>query len=163
MVPSIRRVEPFGACFVVDVMTRSLARFLLLLGALTEACGSAEVSPGRGEPSPDAAKAPTYTELFDAYFAANTPGHCATAGCHADPGHTVWRCGPTKDDCYAGMSEVGLLDSVDPTHSVIIDPHRSPITWINAAGGNMPLDAQGPNATASEALRAWVAAGAQND
>ena len=136
----------------------------MLLGAFMLACGSSpEAAPSNGEPAPDAAPAPRYSELFDDYFAPNTPGHCATAGCHADPGHTVWRCGPTKDDCYSGMVEVGLIDQANPTHSAIVDAHRSPLTWINPSGGNMPLDAQLSNAAAAEALRAWVAAGAQND
>src|SRR3954462_11722579 len=145
--PAWNSVEPFDACFVDDDMTGPIARFLLLLATFTEACGSpTEVSTRQGEPSRPDAEAPSYTELYDAYFAPNTPGHCATQGCHGDPGHTVWRCGPTKDECYAGMSQVGLLDSIDPTHSAIVDPHRSPLSWINSAGGNMPLDAQGANA-----------------
>jgi hypothetical protein len=145
-------------------MTRSIPRLALLLAAFPAACSASSDPSGSDTPlSVDAAKAPGYSELFDAYFAPGTPGHCATAGCHADPGHTVWRCGPTKDDCYAGMSEIGLIDSATPAHSAIVDPHRSPLTWINPDGGNMPLDAQGANSNAAEALRAWVAAGARND
>ena len=147
-------------------MTRSLTitRLALLLAALTPACGPSPDPPGSGtEASVDGAKAPKYSELFDAYFAPGTPGHCATAGCHADPDHTVWRCGATKDDCYAGMSEIGLIDSANPARSAIVDPRRSPLTWINPDGGNMPLDAQGSNVSAAEALREWVDAGARND
>jgi len=47
--------------------------------------------------------APTYTELYNKYFAVGKPGHCATEGCHGDPGHNVWLCGTNKDMCYAGM------------------------------------------------------------
>lgn len=145
-------------------MTRSIAFIALLLLASTPACGAAPSASEMGaEPAVAATQAPRYSELFDAYFAPGTPGHCATAGCHADPGHTVWRCGPTKDDCYAGMSEVGLIDSANPARSAIVDEHRSPLTWINPAGGTMPLDAQNTNVTAAQALRAWVAAGARND
>jgi len=145
-------------------MTRSITRLALLLVALTPACGASSDPSGSGtEPGVDAAKAPSYSQLFDAYFARGTPGHCATAGCHADPDHTVWRCGPAKDDCYVGMSEVGLIDAANPARSAIVDARRSPLTWINPAGGNMPLDAQGANDGAADALRAWVEAGAQND
>ena len=145
-------------------MTGSITRRTLLLAALTTACSASPDPSGSGtQPSVDGAKAPSYSELFDAYFALGTPGHCATAGCHADPNHTVWRCGPTKDDCYAGMSEIGLIDAANPAHSAIVDPHRSPLAWINPAGGNMPLDAPGANDGAADALRAWVEAGAQND
>ena len=107
-------------------------------------------------------EAPTYEELFETYFAPGTAGHCATAGCHADPGHNVWLCA-TKDVCYRGMLDVGLIDPEDPTHSEIADHARSPLTWINPAGGNMPLDAQAENADARAAIEAWVAAGAHDD
>ncbi|HYQ40669.1 MAG TPA: hypothetical protein VER11_01835 [Polyangiaceae bacterium] len=146
-------------------MNRSNERVaLLLILPFALACGSSlDSTDSDTEPPVAQIDAPKYSELFAAYFAAGTPGHCATVGCHADPGHTVWRCGPTKDDCYAGMTEVGLIDPASPTRSAIVDPHRSPLTWLNPAGGNMPLDAPGADAAAAEALRAWVAAGAQND
>jgi hypothetical protein len=146
----------------------------VLLGALALAC-SAPSSPAPSSPTspaPEAAssgeagsgdRAPTYTELFDNYFAPGTPGHCATAGCHADPAHNLWLCGITRDTCYAGMLEVGLIDAENPSHSSIANPVRSPLTWINAAGGVMPLDAQGPNDAAREAITAWVAAGAPDN
>jgi len=150
-------------------MNRLLVRFVLLCGPCPIACGAtadpamtAITTPEPVLPS-DAGPAPSYGELFDTYFAPGTPGHCATAGCHADPGHTVWRCGPTKDDCYDGMVEVGLVDPVRPAHSALVDVRRSPLTWINPAGGNMPLDAQLANDAGRDALLAWVAAGAQND
>jgi hypothetical protein len=110
----------------------------------------------------DASAAPSYEELFTTYFDKGTPGHCATSGCHADPGHNVWSC-VNKDTCYQGMVDVGLIDIAEPTRSEIADSKRSPLTWINPAGGNMPLDAQGDNEAAREAIKAWVAAGAAND
>jgi hypothetical protein len=109
--------------------------------------------------APPAALAPTYSDLFANYFAPGTPGHCATSGCHADPGHNVWLCG-SRETCYSGMLQMDLIDPAAPERSAIIDPSRSPLTWVNAAGGNMPLDAQGPNAAARAALSAWVEAGA---
>jgi hypothetical protein len=106
--------------------------------------------------------APSYEALFRNYFDEGTPGHCASAGCHADPNHNVWLC-MDKDTCYQGMQDVGLIDALDPTQSEIADPKRSPLTWFNAAGGNMPLDAQGENPAARDAIEKWVAAGARND
>ncbi|MEO6600782.1 MAG: hypothetical protein ABIQ16_12970 [Polyangiaceae bacterium] len=145
-------------------MSRSVAFAGLLVGMFTFACGS---SPDPETPGPmgpiDGGLAPRYSELFDTYFAPGTSGHCASAGCHADPGHTVWRCGPSKDDCYDGMVTVGLIEPAQPSHSAIVDVHRSPLVWINPAGGNMPLDAQLANAAGREAIIAWVAAGALND
>jgi len=136
-----------------------------LLASIAPACAlsSADPLPTNGAiAAEDAGAGPSYEELFTTYFDRGTQGHCATSGCHADPGHNVWLC-TTKDICYQGMVGVGLIDPADPTRSEIADPKRSPLTWINEAGGNMPLDAQGDNAAAREAIEAWVAAGAKND
>jgi hypothetical protein len=142
---------------------------LLIATALLHACSNTQSSMTEPEvdAAPDAAiagqtDAPTYDELFSEYFAKGKPGHCATAGCHADPGHNVWLCSD-KDTCYQGMLDIGLIDAADPTHSEIGDRAHSPLTWINPVGGNMPLDAQGENAEGRAAIEAWVAAGARND
>ena len=145
-------------------MSQSLSFAVLLVGVFAFACGSSPDTATSEAAAPvDAGPAPHYSELFDTCFAPGTSGHCATAGCHADPGHTVWRCGPSKDDCYDGMLTVGLIEAAQPSHSAIVDVHRSPLVWINPAGGNMPLDAQQANAAGREAIIAWVAAGALND
>lgn len=136
-----------------------LTRVSLLLGTFALACSS---STGNS-PEPSAQSAPTYSELYSTYFALGTPGHCAAAGCHADPGHTVWLCGSSKSDCYAGMVSVDLIDPSDPTRSLIADERRSPLVWFNPSGGNMPFDAQLGNDAARAAIAAWVAAGAKND
>jgi hypothetical protein len=81
----------------------------------------------------------------------------------SDPRHTVWACGANKEECYLGMTVVGLIDPSDPTHSPIASPTLSPLVWINPSGGNMPFDAQVENASAREAIAAWVAAGARDD
>ena len=106
--------------------------------------------------------APTYTEVFDQYFAKGTPGHCATAGCHANPGFNNWLCGETKDSCYAGMVEVGLINPQNPPASLIGNPTQSPLSWVNPTG-NMPFDATGPLPTGRAAILAWVGACAPND
>lgn len=138
-------------------MDRWLTRALVLLGTWSVACSS---EANRAAPAGDA---PHFGELFDQYFAAGTAGHCATSGCHADPGHTVWHCGPSAAQCYQGMVEVGLIDPAEPSQSSLIDEHRSPLTWINPNGGNMPLDAQLTNDSGAAAIQAWVAAGALAD
>jgi hypothetical protein len=134
----------------------SLIRASLLLSVLALACGSTPDST-------PAQPAATYSELYQRYFAPGTPGHCATAGCHADPGHNIWLCGATKGDCYVGMVNGKLIDPADPTHSSIADPHRSVLVWFNPSGGTMPMDAQTPNDQARDAIAAWVAAGAKDD
>jgi hypothetical protein len=128
-----------------------------VIGALLAAACAADDRPiTKSDP------APTYAELFETYFAPDTPGHCATAGCHADPGHNVWLCADA-DTCYRGMRDVGLIDASDPARSEIANPAHSPLTWVNRAGGNMPLDAPGDNGAARAAIEAWVSAGAPND
>src|SRR5262249_29879922 len=129
--------ERFSAASVYAGMKRLLLVSLLSLSA---ACGA----PDQASPQPpDSGFGPalTYTELFAQFFAPGTPGHCATAGCHADPGHNVWLCGTTKDSCYNGMVQVGLVDPAHPPASMIVDPTLSPLTWIDPTGGNMPYDA----------------------
>lgn len=73
------------------------------------------------------------------------------------------RAHPTKGECYAGMTMVGLIDPSDPAHSPIASPTLSPLVWINPLGGNMPFDSPAENASARKDIAAWVAAGAQND
>jgi hypothetical protein len=138
---------------------------------VTEADGATESDQGTaGSAAADAGRAmmpdgdaPTYAELYDTYFAKGTPGHCAMAGCHADPGHNVWLCGNDAETCYKGMTDMGLINPDHPEKSTIGDPKRSEITWINPTGGRMPLDAQGANDEAKAAIEAWLAAGAPRE
>ena len=106
--------------------------------------------------------APAYSQLFASYFAPGKPGHCATAGCHADPDHDVWLCGTSPESCYAGMVSVGLIDPVHGDHSLIGNSTLSPLSWI-APNGNMPFDATGSFPEGRDAILAWVAACAQNN
>jgi len=106
--------------------------------------------------------APTYSELFTQFFAPGTPGHCATAGCHADPGHNEWLCGNDNASCYAGMVSIQLIDPVHGDRSMIGDPELSPLSWINPTG-NMPFDATMAFPTGRDAILAWVGACAQNN
>jgi|ERR1044071_2761255 hypothetical protein len=130
--------------------TTNLAMTLVLLVA---ACGTDTADP-----------APTYSELYTRYFAPGTPGHCATAGCHGDPGHFIWLCGTTKDTCYAGMVSLDsrLINTEVPRLSLIADPANSPLSWINPNGA-MPMDKPGPFPEGRNAILAWIAAGAPND
>ena len=147
--------------------TKTWTGWLALLCSLSSACASsaANLPPDEAanSPSDDAGPSPTYTALFANFFAPGTAGHCATKGCHADPDHNVWLCGTTKTACYAGMVQVGLIDPAHPQQSMIADPSRSPLVWVNSAGGNMPLDAQNPDPAGRDAITAWVRAGALNN
>lgn len=151
-----------------------LAALVVLLACA--ACGTAPGAPGDAltapEPAPTATPAapctpaagvaPTYTELFDQHFAKGTPGHCANAGCHSSPGFNVWLCGDTKESCYQGMVQVGLISPANPQASLIGNPTQSPLSWINPTG-NMPFNRTGPFPAGRDAILAWVGACAPND
>jgi hypothetical protein len=151
---------------------RSVIAFVPLV--LCEACGPASGARASSGPAPPSVleaapctpasdvASPTYTELFDRYFAPGQPGHCATAHCHDEPGFNVWLCGDTKESCYAGMVQVGLVNPDDPAASMIGSPTESPLSWINPSG-NMPFDVTGPFPAGRDAILAWLAACAPND
>jgi hypothetical protein len=141
--------------------------FALALGAA--ACGGTERQPTGLFPQQAAActpatdaSAPAYSELYADYFAAGTPGHCATSHCHGAPGANVWTCGDSPSSCYDGMVRAGLIDVGEPARSLIADPQRSPLLWVNPAG-DMPFDSSTPLPAARDAILAWVAACAPND
>ncbi len=141
------------------VMKRNVLRYCLAALVVVAACGS-----DSGGPTPDAAPAPTYTELYTKYFAVGTPGHCANALCHADASNG-WACGADKDTCYNGMATIPGFTMINPSNpkaSVIADPASSPLLWVNV-NGFMPEDALMPFPEGRDAIKAWVAAGAQNN
>jgi hypothetical protein len=134
----------------------------LVVGCTSFPTAATNPDAGGGGGPPDLEPPPSYTTLFDTLFDVGTPGHCATAGCHADPGHPVWLCGTTKERCYQGMVGAGLVSTTDPMRSLIADPANSPLSWINP-NGPMPFDGAGPNPTARAMIVEWVAAGAHDD
>lgn len=149
--------------------TTNLALPLLLIVA---ACGSsnnaaADAAPdtvARCEPQ-SPSPVPTYSELYTKYFAVGKPGHCATDGCHSGNNFNIWFCGTSKDSCYAGMTGVlsgPLVDTANPSASLIVNPQTSPLSWINPQGP-MPFDSPGPCPEGAMAIRAWIADGAKNN
>jgi len=133
------------------VMKRKLLRYGLAALVMIAGCGM-----DNGDP------APTYTELYAMYFAVGTPGHCATAMCHADALASGWACGADKNTCYNGMVSIGIIDPTTPRASTIADPANSPLRWFNP-NGIMPQDALMPFPEGRDAIKAWVDAGAKND
>lgn len=107
----------------------------------------------------------TWSYLYAKYFGATskteTPGHCGRSSCHLNVNHG-FRCGSDAHTCYAGMLGAGLVDTSNPSHSLIARP-ESPLKWIAPATGNMPLDDAVPNPQAAADILAWVAAGAAED
>jgi hypothetical protein len=137
---------------------------VLAIVSVVAACGVDNAVPGDAVAPcmpPASGSAPTYTELYTRYFAPNTPGHCATTDCHLD-GVQGWACGLNKATCYKGMVDIGLINPSAPTTSLLGDPKRSLLSWVNPFG-SMPQDAVGPFPEGRDAILAWVAACAQND
>lgn len=134
--------------------------------ALAAACGSSsnQLMPDAAafcDPPP--AVAPTYTQLFTRYFAPGTPGHCADNNCHNGAAFNTWLCGNTPDSCFRGMANMaGLINATNPSASLIADERSSPLSWINPRGF-MPFDNVGAFPEGCAAIKAWVAAGAQNN
>ncbi len=105
------------------------------------------------DPSPPVA-APTWSSLFEQYFAAGTEGGCARSKkCHAsemsDP-----------ESAFRWLQQRGYIDG---TRSALVSRSNSCLRWF---GGNMPPSSASPGAANEQAaadLAAWVAAGAHDD
>jgi len=143
--------------------------FVTALALAFAACGGTERQPTGPNPQREAActppadaSAPAYSDLYTRYFAAGTPGHCAAAHCHGAPGANVWTCGDSPATCYEGMVRAGLINVAEPARSLIADPQRSPLLWVNQSG-DMPFDSSTPLPAARDAILAWVTACAPND
>ena len=145
------------------VMNRRVLRSCLAALVVVAACGSDSGAPDAAGvcTPPKTSTAPTYSQLYTKYFAAGTPGHCATDGCHLDA-INGWACGTNKDTCYTGMVGIEIISPANPLASVIGDPKNSPLSWINL-NGNMPQDTPMAFPEGRDAILAWVAACAQNN
>jgi hypothetical protein len=148
------------------MMERKIFRSCLAALVVVAACGSDGGTPAPDAPSgacvpPKDGTAPTYSELYTKYFAAGTPGHCATSLCHLDSSNG-WACGTDKNTCYAGMVSINIIRPASPLLSSIADPKISPLRWFNP-NGPMPQDTPGPFTEGRDAIKAWVDACAQNN
>jgi hypothetical protein len=122
--------------------------------------GEPTAAPGTDEQSGDDtdvgdAGAPTWTEIYTAYFAARSLGSCANRGCH-DTLRRGFQCGTTSDQCYDGLVAARLLDTKNPQASMLVSTDTSPLSWISRRG-TMP---GGTSAKARADITAWVNAGA---
>ena len=100
--------------------------------------------------------------VYARYFAADTVGHCGSAGCHESE-RSGFRCGATKDSCFEGLVAAGLIDPADPKASTLAIVGQSPLAWFGGTAGRMPADSPLTNEEAAGAVVHWVRAGARND
>jgi PQQ-like domain len=128
-----------------------------LFGSNAPAPAGASNAPA--PPAKTVGPAPTWTQVYDKFFGPGTPGHCSgVRGCHITI-RAGFKCGQSKDECFAGLVAANLVTPANGTQSPIGLP-GSPLSWL---GGPMPLDNAVPNAAAEAAVTAWVAAGAKNN
>ena len=95
---------------------------------------------------------PTWSRIFDQYFALGTEGSCGRAGkCHGAP-----MAAPAS--AYAWLRQRGYIDG---ERSAIASGANSCLRWF---GGNMPpTQKTGRNDQGMLDLRAWVGAGAADN
>jgi hypothetical protein len=93
---------------------------------------------------------PTWTDLYNTYFAAGTIGNCTQ--CHAADMVT-----PASSFSWLNSSSLMYLDPTDP---LLLDTTQSCLSWF---GGNMPPAGPTTNATAVKDFTAWAKAGAKNN
>jgi hypothetical protein len=121
----------------------------------------------------DASKDPNqWAYVYLRYFGPGTAGHCGNAGCH-DQMRSGFHCGTTRDACYAGLIDKGLIDLAHTSDSILVNPAQTPLAWFGGAGsqavdgtpvpGKMPADQAVVNEEAAGAVLHWVRAGARND
>jgi hypothetical protein len=104
-------------------------------------------------PLPDDMKS-TWNDVYAAFFAAGTAGHCAD--CHGGTGIGGFKVGNDAKSFLDGMKAKGLVDAANPMASRLGDPARSPLRWMNP-NGQMPDNQGEPNDAARFQIQAWLA------
>ncbi len=115
----------------------------------------------------DPGPAATFTQIYNDYMKSSFParGRCSDSGCHGRTSNGGFLCGTTKDACYNGLVNRGLIipqTMGDSKRSLLADPEASPLIWISP-NGSMPRGNLTPNPQAAAAIRSWIRNGAAND
>jgi hypothetical protein len=148
----------------VGTSSNQLVAYGLFAGAQPDAGVATPLDAGSdagdaGAPR-DGGEAPTWTQLYTRFFGPDTPGHCSgTGGCHTTL-RAGFKCGTSKNECWQGLVNAGLITPASPSQSPLAKPGDSPLVWL---GGSMPLDDPSAHPEAAAAVQAWIAAGAKND
>jgi hypothetical protein len=115
--------------------------------------GNGVLDPGtssNGGVSGGSSQAPTWTQLYNAYFAAGTPGNCAQAGCHQS-----YMTSPSAT--FSWLQSQGQVGSAQPA---LTDPSSSCLTWL---GGDMPPGGPETDPDAEKDFDLWLKAGAKDN
>jgi hypothetical protein len=133
---------PFGGAVPADVMDA---------GAETDGDGVLDAgAQTSGSASGSSSQAPTWTQLFNAYFAVGKVGNCALSGCHA-----TYMTSPS-----AAFSWLQSEQQVGGSQPALANPNSSCLTWL---GGDMPPGGPGAEPSAVTDLDLWLKAGAKNN
>jgi hypothetical protein len=100
--------------------------------------------------SGDPKKAPTWTQLFNAYLAAGTVGNCAHSGCHRN----------VMGSPSAAFSWLHAEQQLNGPEPAIADSSSSCLSWL---GGDMPPGGPATDPVVELDLESWVKAGAKNN
>jgi hypothetical protein len=126
-------------------------------------------SDDAGNSAADAGDIPTWGYIYTSYFGPNTPGHCGNLNCHnfVNDGFAC----VNKDGCYKSLTtgrivapfNTVLINTSDPSSSLLLDRNSSPVSWFNPASGTMPQDQPAPDDKARDEITAWLLAGASEN
>ncbi|MFO0658720.1 MAG: hypothetical protein U0165_02645 [Polyangiaceae bacterium] len=103
----------------------------------------------------------TWTQLYNEVFGPTGTSHCTGSSCHTNL-KGGFKCGTTKDTCYTGFVNAGLVSpGSSASSSVIVDPAQSPL--CGTLGGSMPQGGTCVTSAQITEIKSWLADGAQNN
>jgi hypothetical protein len=114
-------------------------------GEVSDSGGVLPLSATRSGPgaSGQEGKAPTWTQLFNAYMAAGTVGNCAHSGCHPSAMGT-------PHAAFAFLTAEGQLTGPQPA---ITDSSSSCLSWL---GGDMPPGGPTSDPMVTKDFTMWI-------
>lgn len=128
-------------------------------GQVPMACGDGSST---GSSTTGGGNVVTWTQIYATIF-----GPQGTSACSRNGGcHTVtkdgFKCGTTKDTCYAGFVSSGMVTpGAAASSSDLVTTVLSPL--CGPLGGSMPKEGKCVTAAQIDLIKAWLANGGQND
>jgi hypothetical protein len=124
--------------------------------------GSTSSSTSSSSGSTSSGAAATWTSLYGHVFGPGGSSSCvAGGGCHTTL-RGGFKCGTSKDSCYNGIVNSGLVNlGGSASSSPLVSPSQSPL--CGSLGGNMPQGGTCVSSANLNEIKSWLANGAQND
>ncbi|MFS8071602.1 MAG: hypothetical protein ACMG6S_34975 [Byssovorax sp.] len=104
----------------------------------------------------------TWTQIYGTIFGPQGTSSCSKNGvCHTVT-KDGFKCGTTKDTCYAGFVSSGMvIPGAAAASSDLVTTVLSPL--CGPLGGTMPMDGKCTTAAQVAQIKAWLSNGGQND